>query len=206
MKSKFEIEIKNKLENRTLQPTDTSWDKIQDLMRTQKNNTNKGLKISFWIAATFLLIGGLLFVFNIQNSTQHPKTIAKKHDKLKIEIAKNEITKLPLSTVDNAKPIVENRLVQVSHLPIKDNKNQNLKSKDSFKSIKPIEKSDILVSNTNTIPVANTPVEPVKTVVKPKNFVDSEMLLYSVENKQTIPKIQAQPKMVIIDFNKLNSK
>jgi hypothetical protein len=207
MKSKLEIEIKKRLENREIKPTENAWQKIEFLLLEKEKSKNRNLKFfPIWIAASVLLMVGLFFLISENNSKKTYSTIVLNKEKVikpaesqgvtndnlaKIEIInKNQTEKTSTNFI--RKINVEGKLNKISNLIIADTSQK--------KAINSVEKI-IVVSNSKD----NPPTKPIETSIAQKKtieFVDADMLLFSVEHNHNLPKKEPSAKLVIIDFNK----
>lgn len=75
--NKLEKDFKNKLEQRTIQPTDMAWDRLDAMLSVTEKNKQPNKKYWMYIAASFLgflLIGSLLLKMN-RETTGETNTI-----------------------------------------------------------------------------------------------------------------------------------
>lgn len=170
---KFEENIKERLEKRTIQPSVKSWATLsQRIDNEEKKSTKKGF---WWLGIAASVIGILLvsnFFLNIEISNNNNSIIVEDNttkDTLKIETPK-QIINTPKQNV-----IVEN-------------KKNTIKSKIKKTDKKPIEATKHIVNNTNV--VVNNSLEPLVNKTKTKkpliinnNTIKEKNLIVFDENK-----------------------
>ena len=210
MNNNLENNIKNQLENREILVSENAWEKLRDMM--DEKPVERKIKPWFWIgvAASVAVIIGLFFGLNYLN----PESEAQIGNPTQIVIQK---TNQPVEVISNEIEIAQHE-VEIEIQPHEIQYANHLKQTEILKS----SKKEIWVDNSNenqvveeiikeyTEPKVELKEEPVMalntdSISKPTNktnYVDSEMLLYSVENNQAVQQKNSGSRMVLIDFNK----
>lgn len=210
MNNNLENNIKNQLENREIPVSENAWEKLSEMM--DKKPVERKIKPWFEMgfAASVAIILGLFFGVNYLNQKQeaqigNPTEIVIQKTNQPVEVISNEI-EIAQNESENAIQLNENNYAD--HL----NPTENLKT----------PKKEIWLGNSNenqvveekikeyTEPKVELKEEPVMalntdSISKPAkkiNYVDPEMLLYSVENNQAVQQKNSGSRMVLIDFNK----
>lgn len=209
MKSNFEKQIKDQLENREIQASENAWGKLDAMLDEQPKAQSFRLNWKpIGMAASFLLIAaGLWFAFQNRDTEEVVKPILV-HQSQEIE----EVKEIPLTkeiqsekeeTVVQSvqKEIAEKQPTLETH-----SKPTGITAIDTSKieeKIK-IQPKDIQILPTNSIEIPTVGlVENSDKKEKNERYVDPEMLLYSIENNQTIKQKKTEKfEVVIIDFNK----
>ena len=210
MNNNLENNIKNQLENREILVSENAWEKLRDMM--DEKPVERKIKPWFWIgvAASVAVIIGLFFGLNYLD----PESEAQIGNPTQIVIQK---TNQPVEVISNEIEIAQNE-VEIEIQPHEIQYANHLKQTEILKS----SKKEIWVDNSNEIRVVEEIIkeytepkvelkeEPVMalntdSISKPTNktnYVDPEMLLYSVENNQAVQQKNSGSRMVLIDFNK----
>ncbi len=210
MNNNLENNIKNQLENREILVSENAWEKLRDMM--DEKPVERKIKPWFWIgvAASVAVIIGLFFGLNYLN----PESEAQIGNPTQIVIQK---TNQPVEVISNEIEIAQNE-VEIEIQPHEIQYANHLKQTEILKS----SKKEIWVDNSNenqvveeiikeyTEPKVELKEEPVMalntdSISKPTNktnYVDPEMLLYSVENNQAVQQKNSGSRMVLINFNK----
>lgn len=210
MNNNLENNIKNQLENREILVSENAWEKLRDMM--DEKPVERKIKPWFWmgIAASVVLVVGLFFGLNYLD----PESEAQIGNPTQIVIQK---TNQPVEVISNEIEIAQNE-VEIEIQPHEIQYANHLKQTEILKS----SKKEIWVDNSNenqvveeiikeyTEPKVELKEEPVMalntdSISKPTNktnYVDPEMLLYSVENNQAVQQKNSGSRMVLINFNK----
>lgn len=210
MNNNLENNIKNQLENREISVSENAWEKLRDMM--DEKPQERKIKPWFWmgIAASVAVIIGLFFGLNYLD----PESEAQIGNPTQIVIQK---TNQPVEVISNEIEIAQNE-VEIEIQPHEIQYANHLKQTEILKS----SKKEIWVDNSNenqvveeiikeyTEPKVELKEEPVMalntdSISKPTNktnYVDPEMLLYSVENNQAVQQKNSGSRMVLINFNK----
>lgn len=210
MNNNLENNIKNQLENREILVSENAWEKLRDMM--DEKPVERKIKPWFWIgvAASVAVIIGLFFGLNYLD----PESEAQIGNPTQIVIQK---TNQPVEVISNEIEIAQNE-VEIEIQPHEIQYANHLKQTEILKS----SKKEIWVDNSNenqvveeiikeyTEPKVELKEEPVMalntdSISKPTNktnYVDPEMLLYSVENNQAVQQKNSGSRMVLINFNK----
>lgn len=219
MKKKDNISkhIFNELEQRELNPSHDAWDRIQarmDVAPIQQPQSNFKWWLSAAVVAMFTVSASVFLYINqtdanvevvhqpTQNNTD--SSIEKQDeivDKHTDELANNE--KIDSARkVEEIQPKAEKQVVQKGKVQIAVNKEMNQVELSIPKGTSVTEKKEIIKED--LIPkksfVANNSLDSIKKLKKKKNFVDPNMLLYSIENKENL-KESNQSRVVSIGFN-----
>ena len=219
MKKKDNISkhIFNELEQRELNPSHDAWDRIQarmDVAPIQQSQSNFKWWLSAAVVAIFTVSTSVYLYINqtdanveavnqpVQNTvdssiSNHDEIVDKHTD----ELANNEKND-SAAKIEQVQPKTEKQVVQKGKVQIAVNKEMNQVELSIPKSISVTEKKEIIKED--LIPkksfVANNSLDSIKKLKKKKNFVDPNMLLYSIENKENL-KESNQSRVVSIGFN-----
>ena len=210
MNNNLENNIKNQLENREILVSENAWEKLRDMM--DEKPVERKIKPWFWIgvAASVAVIIGLFFGLNYLD----PESEAQIGNPTQIVIQK---TNQPVEVISNEIEIAQHE-VEIEIQPHEIQYANHLKQTEILKS----SKKEIWVDNSNenqvveeiikeyTEPKVGQNEEPVMVLntdsiskpVKKANYVDPEMLLYSIENNQAVQQKNSGSRMVLINFNK----
>ena len=219
MKKKDNISkhIFNELEQRELNPSHDAWDRIQarmDVAPIQQSQSNFKWWLSAAVVAIFTVSTSVYLYINqtdanveavnqpVQNTvdssiSNHDEIVDKHTDELANNEKNDSATK-----IEQVQPKTEKQVVQKGKVQIAVNKEMNQVELSIPKSISVTEKKEIIKEN--LVPkqsfVANNSLDSIKKLKKKKNFVDPNMLLYSIENKENL-KESNQSRVVSIGFN-----
>lgn len=219
MKKKDNISkhIFNELEQRELNPSHDAWDRIQarmDVAPIQQSQSNFKWWLSAAVVAIFTVSTSVYLYINqtdanvevvhqpMQNTvdssiSNHDEIVDKHTDELANNEKNDSATK-----IEQVQPKTEKQVVQKGKVQIAVNKEMNQVELSIPKSISVTEKKEIIKEN--LVPkqsfVANNSLDSIKKLKKKKNFVDPNMLLYSIENKENL-KESNQSRVVSIGFN-----
>lgn len=208
---KFEEDMRDKLEKRTIQPSAKSWDTLSNrLDREEKKNTRK----SFWWLGIAASIVGVLLVTNFLLNTKTPnnentivvedntKKESLKIEKTKaiIEINKQEViveteVKTLKKPITKAKITVDKKTDYYVSNTSENNKTQNKISKKDIKKAIVLEKSEIPIETS----VAN--IENV--TAKNNSITDQELNALLSKAKEAIAMQKSNTPNVPIDYNGL---
>ena len=219
MKKKDNISkhIFNELEQRELNPSHDAWDRIQarmDVAPIQQSQSNFKWWLSAAVVAIFTVSTSVYLYINqtdanveavnqpVQNTvdssiSNHDEIVDKHTDELANNEKNDSATK-----IEQVQPKTEKQVVQKGKVQIAVNKEMNQVELSIPKSTSVVEKKEIIKEN--LVPkqsfVANNSLDSIKKLKKKKNFVDPNMLLYSIENKENL-KESNQSRVVSIGFN-----
>ena len=219
MKKKDNISkhIFNELEQRELNPSHDAWDRIQarmDVAPIQQSQSNFKWWLSAAVVAIFTVSTSVYLYINqtdanvevvhqpMQNTvdssiSNHDEIVDKHTDELANNEKNDSATK-----IEQVQPKTEKQVVQKGKVQIAVNKEMNQVELSIPKSISVTEKKEIIKEN--LVPkqsfVASNSLDSIKKLKKKKNFVDPNMLLYSIENKENL-KESNQSRVVSIGFN-----
>ena len=221
MKKKDNISnyIKEDLEKRELNPSRDSWDRIQARMDVappvQKSNFKWWLSVA--VVAMFMVSASVYLFVNHQKETEITTDFVKNTDQKIIDSVKHNAETISDSTehilannekVDSSKeveavaPKEEKQVVQKGKVQVAVNKETQQIELSLPKKTSPVaEKKEAVVED--LVPkrtlVANSGSDSIKNNKKKKNFVDPNMLLYSIENKENL-KESNQSRVVSVGF------
>lgn len=218
---KFKEYIQSEVNQKEVEPSHDAFDRIQARLNNQSEIVVEKSSTKKWyaIAATIVGLAVCTTLFFTQNKTQNTEIVSTEVE------TKNDVISSKESIEDQSKIEIENevQLVEKSTLKEKEDiKVEPLKSENSepiieiaVQSTKEIEQEKPKVSNPIPTPsLANgfkqnqtqiaTNLDTVKVNSKKKgNYVDPNMLLYSIENKESLKESNNQKsKVAVIDLNK----
>ena len=141
----FEKDFREKLNNRTIEPSDKAWDRLDAMLSITENKKSKKKNKWFYIAASFvgfLLVG--TFFFNQKEQTiKVPQSVVVEDN-----IKKESVVKPALNSVDAIKTVIASS--EQTSVPNSNNKEINNKQK-SNKTLKnesnQVAESSIIIKN-----------------------------------------------------------
>ena len=209
--------IKDDLENRELNPSHDAWDRIQARMDVAPSPQKSNFK--WWLSAAVVALFTVsisIYLFSNQSKDDQPKEFVNHQEQNnpqqiqsdsntvhssesilanneKIDSSKKEVE---IQTQEEKKPIQHGK-VQVAI----NEESQQVEMAFPTKKEAIVEKKEDLKSEAQPKKniAANTTLDSVKVNKKKKNFVDPNMLLYSIENKENL-KESNQSRVVSIGF------
>lgn len=209
--------IKDDLENRELNPSHDAWDRIQARMDVAPSPQKSNFK--WWLSAAVVAlftVSTSIYLFMNQSKDDQPKEFVNHQEQNnpqqiqsdsntvhssesilanneKIDSSKKEVE---IQTQEEKKPIQHGK-VQVAI----NEESQQVELAFPTKKEAIVEKKEDLKSEAQPKKniAANTTLDSVKVNKKKKNFVDPNMLLYSIENKENL-KESNQSRVVSIGF------
>lgn len=209
--------IKDDLENRELNPSHDAWDRIQARMDVAPSPQKSNFK--WWLSAAVVAlftVSTSIYLFSNQSKDDQPKEFVNHQEQNnpqqiqsdsntvhssesilanneKIDSSKKEVE---IQTQEEKKPIQHGK-VQVAI----NEESQQVEMAFPTKKEAIVEKKEDLKSEVQPKKniAANTTLDSVKVNKKKKNFVDPNMLLYSIENKENL-KESNQSRVVSIGF------
>lgn len=209
--------IKDDLENRELKPSHDAWDRIQARMDVAPSPQKSNFK--WWLSAAVVAlftVSTSIYLFSNQSKDDQPKEFVNHQEQNnpqqiqsdsntvhssesilanneKIDSSKKEVE---IQTQEEKKPIQHGK-VQVAI----NEESQQVEMAFPTKKEAIVEKKEDLKSEAQPKKniAANTTLDSVKVNKKKKNFVDPNMLLYSIENKENL-KESNQSRVVSIGF------
>lgn len=223
-RNNIEKQIQSQLENREIPVSENAWERLSQMMEETKVSAEKpkssflrNLRIPLSIAASVVLLFGFYFGKDLFSSEIEKQNTIVSTGNSEIQIDK-EADEIPSSETifvqkDNA---TENEIDEIN-LPSKRNSEEKTKSElvsNSSVEIKPQENeiSSPIKEKSNSNPHLEMEMktnpeialnsDSIPKTKKKTNYVDPEMLLYSIENNQAVQEKNSGSRMVIIDFNK----
>ena len=209
--------MKDDLENRELNPSHDAWDRIQARMDVAPSPQKSNFK--WWLSAAVVAlftVSTSIYLFSNQSKDDQPKEFVNHQEQNnpqqiqsdsntvhssesilanneKIDSSKKEVE---IQTQEEKKPIQHGK-VQVAI----NEESQQVEMAFPTKKEAIVEKKEDLKSEAQPKKniAANTTLDSVKVNKKKKNFVDPNMLLYSIENKENL-KESNQSRVVSIGF------
>lgn len=206
MKKKDNISryIKEELNQRELNPSHDSWNRIQarmDVIPTTKNSNYK-----WWLSAAVFFIFTLsttIYLFTNKKEQNIPNTDFVKNE-VNIDTAKQNLDHHTNYSTNNTLATNEKNNVEIiSTIEIeKKNTNNELAKTKEKKDSTVNNKSELkaIIEQKKNLVAANK-LDSIKKTKKENNYVDPDMLLYSIENKENI-KESNKSRVVSIDVKK----
>ena len=209
--------IKDDLENRELNPSHDAWDRIQARMDVAPSPQKSNFK--WWLSAAVVAlftVSTSIYLFSNQSKDDQPKEFVNHQEQNNPQQIQSDSNTVHSSEsilannekIDSSKKEVEIQ-TQEENKPIQHGKVQVAINEESqqvemaFPTKKEaiVEKKEDLKSEAQPKKniAANTTLDSVKVNKKKKNFVDPNMLLYSIENKENL-KESNQSRVVSIGF------
>ena len=208
--------IKDDLENRELNPSHDAWDRIQARMDVAPSPQKSNFK--WWLSAAVVAlftVSTSIYLFSNQSKNDQPKEFVNHQEQNNPQqiqsdsntvhssesiLANNE--KIDSSKEIEAQPQEEKKPIQHGKVQVAINEeSQQVEMAFPTKKEAIAEKKEELKSEAQPKKniAANTTLDSVKVNKKKKNFVDPNMLLYSIENKENL-KESNQSRVVSIGF------
>ena len=152
----FEKDFREKLNNRTIEPSDKAWDRLDAMLSITENKKSKKKNKWFYIAASFvgfLLVG--TFFFNQKEQTiKVPQSVVVEDD-----IKKDSVVKPVSNSVDSIKTVIASS--EQTSVPNSNNKEINNKQKSNTtlkNESNQVAESSIIIKNNQekqSIPIQN---------------------------------------------------
>lgn len=207
MKTELEKEIKNQLSQKKIQPSLAAWGKLEKMLDQEKHAENKTKKtwILWSVAASVVMILTVVLVFNNKPKSsvqQEIQPVVVNHETVNTEISdsQNSITRNQ-EVNEEAKTIITQNIANnetvVEAIEQPRNRVTEIVAENELIESDKTENNEIQQEI-----LIGYQKDSVKIIKKRPDFVDPEMLLYSVEHNQSIQKQESNSKLVIIDFNK----
>lgn len=206
MKTNFEKNIKNQLQNREIDVSENAWERLNEMMKDEQSTEKKKYKlwIPMSIAASLAIIFGTFWWMN-QSNQQIPEEILQPNI---VQISNDEISndsvEKSIDRIDKNKITEE---IATTEFEIQKNKveiepiTEKIVANQEVSVETNMELNDSMTFQENPSEWAQVDVSEEKEVEK--KYVNPEMLLYSIENNQVIQEVQTnRSRMVIVDFNK----
>ena len=208
--------IKDDLENRELNPSHDAWDRIQARMDVAPSPQKSNFK--WWLSAAVVAlftVSTSIYLFTNQSKDDQPKEFVnhqEQNNPQQIQSDSNAIhssesilannEKIDSSKEVEIKPQEDKKPIQHGKVQVAINEeSQQVEMAFPKKKEAIVEKKEDLKSEAQPKKniAANTTLDSVKVNKKKKNFVDPNMLLYSIENKENL-KESNQSRVVSIGF------
>ncbi len=210
--------IKNQINTKEIKVSESAWNRLEsrmDFMNEQKTEQNKKAKNVWWMSAAAILligvVGGFLFM-NQSNEVEQTELVNYQPKEIKAEktvIHTNDTTNSTNNSdknrvdlkeeVENPKAFVSNeKVILKEEKAVSEKVHQKIVPTETIKEVKVIDVPEIKTPKTL---VKNDSVN--KSKKKNTNYVDPDMLLYSIENKENIKQTNDNNnRLVIYDFNR----
>lgn len=220
MKTNLEQHIKSQLNEKKLTPSESSWDKLSQMMDEEKPQ-GKSMKFPKWwtlAIAAAVVICISVFVMNPfeQTNENHIQIADTKKVSPETSTENNEIIseEIQPENVQTNEKLISNKtaLAQSDSKPevkIKSKQNSEIIQTPTVQEKTPVvnliqqELKLPEVKKQEEIAVNSEPEKKSKPEKKKTNYTNPDMLLYSVENNQAISETNKDnSRLVIIDFNK----
>ena len=209
--------IKDDLENRELNPSHDAWDRIQARMDVAPSPQKSNFK--WWLSAAVVAlftVSTSIYLFSNQSKDDQPKEFVnhqEQNNPQQIQSDSNTVHSSESILANNEKidsskkeveiqPQEEKKPIQHGKVQVAINEeSQQVEMAFPTKKEAIAEKKEELKSEAQPKKniAANTTLDSVKVNKKKKNFVDPNMLLYSIENKENL-KESNQSRVVSIGF------
>ncbi len=209
--------IKDDLENRELKPSHDAWDRIQARMDVAPSPQKSNFK--WWLSAAVVAlftVSTSIYLFTNQSKNDEPKELVnhqEQNNPQQIQSDSNTVHSSESILANNEKidsskkeveiqPQEEKKPIQHGKVQVAINEeSQQVEMAFPTKKEAIAEKKEELKSEAQPKKniAANTTLDSVKVNKKKKNFVDPNMLLYSIENKENL-KESNQSRVVSIGF------
>ncbi|WP_291071206.1 hypothetical protein [Empedobacter sp. UBA5637] len=209
--------IKNDLENRELKPSHDAWNRIQARMDVAPSPQKSNYK--WWLSAAVVALFTVttsVYLFTNQSKNDEPKELVnhqEQNNPQQIQSDSNTVHSSESILANNEKidsskkeveiqPQEEKKPIQHGKVQVAINEeSQQVEMAFPTKKEAIAEKKEELKSEAQPKKniAANTTLDSVKVNKKKKNFVDPNMLLYSIENKENL-KESNQSRVVSIGF------
>lgn len=216
MKTNISEHIKSELSQRTLKPSENAWEKLSKMLDEEKP---KAKTISFTKWKMFLVAASITVFFTVLGLIliQQPaaentiQVVGSEINSNEVNVINSEIIPEeihPKENQVNSNPNSEKSEVQLAVIPVKTEKKSNpVQKTESLKTVQLQEKTEFIaqlpeIQNQEEIAAVGNPEPESKPEEKKTNFVNPDMLLYSVENNQAITESNSNTRLVLFDFNK----
>ncbi|ULC59228.1 hypothetical protein MBM09_15140 [Flaviramulus sp. BrNp1-15] len=183
---KYEEQLKNKLEKRTLQPSENAWEKLSNRLDEESGKKNNK---SFWWLGIAASVVGILFVatqlWNTNSSTEvtpkvvtTPETIQEEET---IKIVLDNVNKNHITDKEEVKKIDKNDIVKTQNIkkvlpnkPLNENQIVSSNTDENLNIITPEEKTTDLPQN-NTLTFEEQKIQDVVAQVKELKNTNNEV-------------------------------
>ena len=227
-KNTIENQIKSQLENREIPTSENAWERLEammeeDLIVKKDPKPSRKLWLPISIAASVAVLIGLYFGWNNLNSDpiKEQNTALMENEKWEEKIEPVRIESNPSGQMESVEKIElventnsENPIEKTAEKPeykpepksewvkVDAQKTEMNFKKEETPFLPEIEKINQPQNELKPEPVIALHTDSVSKPKSKPNYVDPEMLLYSIENNQAVQEKNKGSRMVIIDFNK----
>lgn len=213
MKTNISQHIKSQLAEKTLKPSENAWEKLSEILDKEKPQA-KTFSFAKWkiftVAASVTVLLTVLGLILIQqpatentlqvagsekNSSEaksiNPEIISEEIQPKEIQVNSNSEKNEVHLTINSVKTETPKESVQ---------KTEPLQTVQLHKKTEKPESQLTEIENQEEIAAVGNPESTPEK--KKTNFVNPDMLLYSVENNQAITESNSNTRLVLFDFNK----
>ena len=183
----FEKDFREKLNNRTIEPSDKAWDRLDAMLSITENKKSKKKNKWFYIAASFvgfLLVG--TFFFNQKEQTiKVPQSVVVEDD-----IKKDSVVKPVSNSVDSIKTVIASS--EQTSVPNSNNKEINNKQKSNTtlkNESNQVAESSIIIKNNQE-----------------KQSVNNQSLAVETSKKETVDQLLQSAEKTIVADNSVKPK
>ena len=207
MKTNFEKNIKNQLQNREIDVSENAWERLNEMMKDNRSTEKKKFKlwIPMSIAASLALIFGTFWWMNQSNQQIPEETFQSTIVQISNDEISNDSVEKSIDAIDKIK--TSEKIASTTEFEIQKNEveiepiTEEIVANQEVSVETNMELNDSMTFQENPSEWAQVDVSEEKEVEK--KYVNPEMLLYSIENNQVIQEVQTnRSRMVIVDFNK----
>jgi len=194
--NKLEQDFKHKLEQRTIQPTEMAWDRLDAMLSVTEEKKNKPSRTWMYMAASFLalLLVGVLF---LNRESQNTKDSITTNDNRVTEGKSEQRTSVGESfkpTVIDSESIKQEETIAVTTTTVSNNKPAAFVNNKAT-VVKAQATRNNIVPDVNKEAVASNTIEDIKVKTAPaKITVDAANLLASVESTAVTEQVAATGK------------
>ena len=183
----FEKDFRKKINQRTIEPSDKAWDRLDAMLNIVENKKPKKRKIWLYVAASitgFLLIGTVFFIQNKNNNT-----IPQNNVTIEENIQKDSVVK-PDNNVLHPVKSAENEVAVVEETTIKNNKKSEKKlNQESVSTLKnQVAESSVIIKNNPS----NQSINSNGNIQNPQN--ETVEKVFDTTEKNVLAENSAKPK------------
>lgn len=209
MKTKIEQHIKSQLQDRNLNPSPDAWERLSQMMgdeRPQQKTTRFPKWLTLAVAASVVVCISI-FLVNFEEKTDDTIHITSSKNASEVQIKDNEIIPEEIKAIETIEKVYnpETQLVRSdskSNMKIESSPNSEIITQEKITENNLIKQELKLPEIQAQEEIVLSPEPKTESGTKKKKYVDSDMLLYSVENNQAISESNDNTRFVVVDFNK----
>jgi hypothetical protein len=201
--NKLETDFRQKINDRTLTPSENSWDRLDAMLTIAEQKKPKRKNLWLYVAASFigLFFTGTLMYNSSKTILETPKVVLENSKTPKSTVKSSQVEVVILDTVSNKKQII------LQPLKYK----QSIQKNYSRVSVIKINPNQVVENATKNEQESN-PILPVQVMQESKlqktipSYVNVDELLVSVEKTSKIEKSTIQKQVVKVDAKSLLSQ